>query len=218
MNDLIQAPDEAQVPTVVEWANKLTVANHDEYKVALDRLAGIKSLAGRIADFFAPMKKAAADSHKQICAKEKSVLGPLELAEKQAKGVLLAFQRVEDDKRRAEERKLQAEADERARKEREKLQKAAEKLKTPELKQQRLAEAAQVVAPVVAVAAPPKVAGVATRKTWKARVVSPELIPREYLMVDEKKLDRLAKALGGEAKVLGVEFYEEASLAVGKAG
>ena len=55
-------------------------------------------------------------------------------------------------------------------------------------------------------------AGIATVKTWKYRIVDAEAIPREYLMIDEKKLGAYARAMKEGAKVAGVEFYAEETL------
>ncbi|HET6329207.1 MAG TPA: hypothetical protein VFF76_00330 [Holophagaceae bacterium] len=55
----------------------------------------------------------------------------------------------------------------------------------------------------------PKVSGLSSRKVWKARVINANLVPRDFLMVDEKKLADFAKAMGETAKVDGVEFYSE---------
>lgn len=78
----------------------------------------------------------------------------------------------------------------------------------------RQEEAAAAVAPVIHVAAEaPKVASVSTRKTWKFRVVDAAKVPREYMLVDEVKLGKLARALQDGARVEGIEFYAEESLA-----
>ena len=72
-----------------------------------------------------------------------------------------------------------------------------------------------VVAPVVTLApAAPRVEGVQTRKTWKARVVDAALVPREFLTVNQAALDAFAKAVKGATPVAGVEFYEDATLAI----
>lgn len=58
------------------------------------------------------------------------------------------------------------------------------------------AEAAARVAPKpVAVPEPVKLQGNFNRTTWRAEVVDESLIPREYLMVDEMKLNLIAVAL-----------------------
>jgi len=217
MPDLVEIPAEmaTESSSVLAWAKAVTITSPDQMQAVSDRLRAVKSLGRRIADFFAPMKKRAAEAHKEICQTEKGLLGPLDEAERLVKAAMLTYQREEDRKRQEEARRLQAEADERARKERERLAKQAAKLKTPELREQRLAQAAQVVAPVVLPSAPPpKPAGVVTRRRWTFRVTDAAQVPREFLMVDEQKLSKLAQALGPDAKVAGVEFYEAQTVAV----
>jgi len=45
------------------------------------------------------------------------------------------------------------------------------------------------------------------RTIWKWKVVDEMAIPREYLMIDEKKLNEAARTLKEQASVPGVEFY-----------
>lgn len=52
-------------------------------------------------------------------------------------------------------------------------------------------------------------AGVATRKLWKFEIVDASLIPREYLIPDEKKIGELARTLQGKAALPGVRFFDE---------
>ena len=83
-------------------------------------------------------------------------------------------------------------------------------------KQEQKAEQAAAVAsaPVIQVAsAAPVVKGITSRKIWKARVVDETKIPRDFLAVDTVKLDRYAKAMRDMAKVDGVEFFQEDSMA-----
>lgn len=71
-----------------------------------------------------------------------------------------------------------------------------------------LDKAAQIVAPKVEAYIPP-VVGQSSRTVWKARVVDAFLVPREYLMVNEKVLDQVANATKGKVPIPGVEFYAE---------
>ena len=73
-------------------------------------------------------------------------------------------------------------------------------------------QAAAVVAEVVDMPVA-KAAGVAARTIWKHRVVDPALVPREYLMVDEKKLAGVARAVKGSIQIPGVEMYPEQQMA-----
>ncbi len=56
--------------------------------------------------------------------------------------------------------------------------------------------------------------GAAIRKVWKARVIDPALVPDQFKTINEKALDAYAKSMKQDAKVAGVEFYSEDSLAI----
>ena len=119
----------------------------------------------------------------------------------------------EEQRRRAaeEQRKLE----EAARKEREKLEARAAKAEASGklTKAEDLAmQAAMVHAPVVQADAP-KVSGISTRMLWKFDIEDEAAIPREFLMVDTKKIGRVVAAMREDAKIPGVRVYAERSIA-----
>lgn len=82
--------------------------------------------------------------------------------------------------------------------------------KAEELRQQ--AQEVFVPAPTIAPTVQ-KVAGVSMKQNWKARVIDINKIPRNYMVVNESMLDKLAKATKGSLAIEGVEFYSEDVLA-----
>ena len=52
----------------------------------------------------------------------------------------------------------------------------------------------------------PKVEGVSTRTVWKYRFANEFMIPRNYLMPDEKKIGAHARSMRESASIPGVEF------------
>jgi len=197
------------------WAKELAIHTPAEYQTAIDGLKQVKTLRQGITRFFEDSKTKAHAAWKAICGNEKQFTDRLDVVEAKAKNILTAYARVEEEKRQAEQRRLQAEADEAARRERERLEKEAAKLKTPEKREERLAQAAAVVAPVVNIApTTPEVKGTAMRKVWRARVVDAQAVPREWLMVNDKALNAFAVSTKGAVPVKGVEFYVEDRMAV----
>lgn len=77
-------------------------------------------------------------------------------------------------------------------------------------------KAEQVAAPTVQAYIPP-VEGISRRTVWKARVVDVSLVPREYLLVNEQMLAKVAQATKGSVAIPGVEFYSEQTLASARA-
>lgn len=75
--------------------------------------------------------------------------------------------------------------------------------------EQKIAAAASVpfVAPITQ--GPPKVAGLKYTQKWFAVVTNPAIVPREYLLVDEDKLNKIAAALKSASTIPGVEFRSQ---------
>ena len=204
----------AEVEPVVINAASMNVTCAEEYTVASNFLKTIKFAQSKVTAFFAPMKQKAHEAHKAITMQESAMLKPLHDAENALKRNMLTFYAEQERIRIDAQRKLQAEADEAARKERERLLREASKLKTPELREQRMEQAASVIAPVVQVSSvAPVVSGQSVRKTWTAKVVDVSLVPREWMVVNQSALDAFARSTKGAVKVAGVEFVEVASLA-----
>lgn len=66
----------------------------------------------------------------------------------------------------------------------------------------------------VPVEAPQKLAGISTRTDWDFDIINPALIPVEYMIVDEKKIRGVVKALKEQAKIPGVRVFAKAAMAV----
>jgi len=228
-----------EVTPISNKATGMVVSNADEYSLAGVYLITVKSALKEVNEkIIAPaeeVKRAAEVNRKNLVNLFRT---PLERAEGILKWKLLSFDQEARRKAAEEQARLQADADARAEREQERLLKQAEKLKTPELKEQRLAEATEVEAPVVTVATEtPKVAGISTRKTWKAEVVdkdafinyavngSHHLLPHilidekapnhllPYILIDEKALNKLAEATKGHLSYPGIKFYEHETMA-----
>jgi hypothetical protein len=205
-----------EVAPVVARAGALVVASPEQYEGAAEFLKTVKAAQKRVVDFFAPIKAAAHAAWKRTTAGEAELLDPLQEAEMLLKRKMVGYAQAEEAKREAEQRRLQAAADEAARKERERLEREAAKLKTPELREARLEQAAMVSAPVVSVASVrPVVAGQSLRTIWRARIVDPAKVPREWLVPNVEGLNAFARATKGACVVPGVEMYSEQSLSSG---
>lgn len=213
----IAIPEElkAEIPAVVAQAQGLRVTSPETYEAAGAFLKDVKRSLSNVEAFFKPLKQSA-DAHKRLLLDgERNLTHPLVQAEGAVKRAMLDYQDAQERIRQAEERRLQDEADRKAREERERLEAKAAKAKRPETVARYQEQAAAVApAPVIRVAAAvPKANGIATRKVWRYRVTDPLKIPREFLCIDEKKLAKYAAAMGAEAKVEGVQFFQESQLA-----
>jgi hypothetical protein len=108
---------------------------------------------------------------------------------------------------------MQADLDRKAEQERQAAIKAAEKLKTPELREERLAQAEMIVAPVVVAAvAKPVASKLATVTTYTFEVVDAGKIPPEYMIPDAVKIGAVVRATRGSIVIPGVKVIVNKSV------
>lgn len=208
-----------EVSGVTIQVEGMIVDSEDAYQMAAELGTAIKTQAKKVAEFFAPMKKRASDAHKEICAREKMMLSPLQAAEKELKNKMGTF-RLEEDRRRreAEEQARRAAQEEQRRKEAEALE--LESQGRFEEAGAALAEAEvaeSVVKTGVYAQAPRKAAGVSVGKDWAITKIDPAMVPVEIAgavirPVDEAAIMRLIRATKGGIKIPGVEYTEKAKM------
>lgn len=189
-------------------------------------------IRNRVEKFFEEMKANAYRTWKSICSLEKSYTDKCDEYEKVANRAILGYDeeiRMEQDrlaaeaeaKRQAEEKARQdAEAalrlaedaeDESTVEEREALLRESQEAERKASEERAAAERARAQTFVR------KESGESLRVTMKARVIDANLVPREYLIVDQKMLDTMAKAKKEQIaqkqfSIPGVEFYEEKTM------
>jgi hypothetical protein len=141
----------------------------------------------------------------------------LERAERVIKHALLCFQQ-EAERKRLEAQRI---AEERARKEEEERRRELAEQAEADLDagrtiaaMEKVERANEVFVMAEVIPALPKVSGLQTRGKWKHRVVDASLVPREFMIPDDKTLAGLATSRKDKAQVPGVEFYEDKSVAI----
>lgn len=75
----------------------------------------------------------------------------------------------------------------------------------------QMAAATMPLAPVVDLPRA-EASGTSLREVWKFSVIDPALVPREYLIVDEKAIGAVVRALKGRASIPGVRVYSEKTM------
>lgn len=189
------------------------------------RLVDVAEHRRTIEGWFKPVKDFAFKLHRMVCDRENEILRPLLAFENAAKANSQSFRREEERQRRDEEQRLQEAA---RRDEQERLQREAELLEQrgePELALQVMEAALNTPAPVIAIASTlPQTRGVTYRANWKwrpiggdtpqARARAEKMVPREFLCLDDRKLNAHAKAHGAGARIPGIEFYDAGSVSV----
>lgn len=71
------------------------------------------------------------------------------------------------------------------------------------------------MAQLTALAAPPTPAAISFRKTWEVEITDPNLVPREFLLIDTAALRKVCQSTKGQIQIPGVRFVQRESVAVG---
>ena len=116
---------EAQAMTLKGQAMSLTVVDQETYGVAGEFAKNLRTAKKRIQDYFSPIKKAAHETWKGICAKENEAIRPIDEADAHIRKTMNAYLNEQERKRREEQARLEAIEREKARKEQEALLKRA---------------------------------------------------------------------------------------------
>ena len=202
---------------MVQKANEMTITTHEQYDEAGKFLVEIKTRMKQVKDYWKEPKQQAAAAHAMICGKEKEMLAPLTNAESIIKKSMVDYQRVVEEERRKEEERL------RKLKQEEVDRQLAQAIEAEKNGDQQGAEMSMAMAQMIDDMKPtqsiakPTASGTSVRKTWKARVIDPKLVPAyvngvEVREIKMSALNNLAKMTNGEMKIPGVEFYEEQTM------
>lgn len=179
-------------------AQKYDVVNQTAYSHAGNFLKQCINLKKQIELFFEPtienFKKAKAEAdagRKAEIDRMNRYLSPVEEAINIVQRKCKDFEN-EAEKKRLEEQKIK---DEEAKKQAE-IEKA--------WGEENPVVEAEKAKPVIA-----KVSGLGIRRTWQWKIVNEELIPREYLKIDEVAINKVVREQQGNTKIEGIEvFYD----------
>lgn len=223
----IVATKEREAQALLDVAQAYVIDSPEMAAAAADELGSIKAKAKQLDDLRMSMTRPLDEAKKRIMDLFRGPQLKLAAAEETIKKAIGVYQT--EERRKAEE--LRKAAEEVARKERERLaeeaRQAAEAAKAAaaagdeeaaaqaSMQAAVLAAEAEVVehlAPAV-VEAPVKLAGVSTRTDWDFEITDEAAIPREFLVVDDKKIRAYVKAMKSDAKIPGVRVFTKETIA-----
>lgn len=214
-----------QIESLTLRTEELQIVTPEAYTSSCELLKGWTILGKQIDEAFDPQIEAFHKGHKIAIEQKKKFRGPVDLAISRLKLGASKFLQEQERVRREEERRQQeivrarAEAEAKRLSEEQALNDALELEAAGDSKgaEAVLANPSPVevyVPPIVVPRQVPRAEGISTRQNWKFRITNPSLVPREYLIVDEKAIGHVVRALKDKAKIPGVEVYSEDSVAV----
>jgi len=200
LNEVDTADIRPKVDKYRECAEALEIVNDAAYESATVWVKEAKALHKYIDDRFKPTKDALNAAKNELMKMIKSFTVPLQEAENIIKDKMSVYYRKKEEERLAEQRRLQEQA-----------RKAEE--------ERRLNEAIDtgdegvldepVVVPEVQIENTQKVEGVSYVEQVQCEIFDENKIPREYLMPDEQKIKRVARAARGQIEIPGVKIWVE---------
>jgi len=211
---------ESEAKEFVERVRAIVIDSDQANVFAGTLLHEIVSARRDRAAFFAPTKTAADKLHKLVCAQEKRVVGPLQLAEDILRPKIRDYHAEQDRLRRlaaAEEAaRLRREAEEQQLAVAARLESAGLQDVADSVLEQAIATPAPATPKPVAV---PQAAGVGMRKKppqW--RLLDRSKIVDRYLIPDEGAIGRLVRQVGKDAETIvgagSIEVYFEETVTV----
>jgi len=182
------------------------VVDEDTRVKAEKGIVVVKTLRKAIKELTGPNVSSLYSEWKKAKARENTVIQPLDEAEDYLKRQVKDF---EMEKIRAQRRK-EKEEEERREAELRKAEELAAQGKEEEADKVLRDVAEEEAAPIVPQVMEEKVKGT-SKKTieWKWRLKDLSAVPREFLMLDESKITRYVKAMREDAKISGIEIYED---------
>lgn len=218
--EITEKPEVKEGLALVTRARLLTVRTFLDREDAAHLGRQIAAADKWFEDFIKPMKQKAAEAHKTICTQENAVRQPFEQAKRYLSQQIGGFDAQVERERLQEEARLQREAEIEAEAEAKRLADEQAILDAIELEEAGDIKGAAAVlsnpvprqvyvAPVIVPRQVPKTVGVSGSQIWKFRITNASLIPREYLVPDEKVLGQIARALKSKTNIPGIEAYCE---------
>ena len=191
---------------------EVTIKNDDEMKGISNLLRSIKTRAKELNDKRLEITRPIDDSKARIMGLFRPIEDKLKKAEVIIKQGILSYEKkIAEENRRLQEEanRLAKEAEERRKAAIVKDAETALEQGKPELAVAYIEKAEAVFVAPINVAKERRPEGISTVRVWKYEILDPLLIPREFLIVDETKLQKYATAMRETAKVEGVRFYED---------
>ena len=184
---------ESQGLVLVAEAEDLKIVDTTTYEQAGEMLKAVKAYLAEVHRVTAPVVQATHAAWKAALGQRQGLEAHALEAERILKRGLGAYEQAQRDIADAIKR------------ENERIRREAE----ARVKEEAKATGVPVEAVVVFTPPPPpplpKLKGVSFTDTWTFEITNPAEVPREYLMVDEKKVGAVVRALKNETKIPGIK-------------
>ncbi len=213
MNELaVKEEIRKEVETFNQQALSMQIVDAESYTQAAQLWTSGKSMIKVIEGFFKPLKQAQDKAKQAILDKEKEEIEKVKPGLDYINKIQSRWNIEQEAIRKAEEDRLRAEA--RKKEEEDRLAAALEAEAEGETKEvvEEILDTPSFTPPPIVEKSVPKVAGQTMTTTWRWRLTNINLVPRQFLIVNEVALNAHVKNLKDRSNVPGVEVYPEQSM------
>lgn len=202
---------DADRPKFVTGAMVLTIKDVASYELAMKVMLEAKVRIKSVEDKLNPFKKKAYDAYKSWPTLIDELTKDYKAVERYLKKIAEEWSAAE--RRRIKEEEDRKREEQRQREEEERLAEAERAEKEGRHDDAEIIlETPQYTPPVILEPEIPKVKGISYVTRWRYRISNKALIPKEYLVVDEKAIQKVVDALKDKCNIPGVEVYPEETI------
>jgi hypothetical protein len=199
---------ESKALAIPEQAKLIVVTDNDTMAMADNTVDAISDMMKEVDGTFKPMADKAFAAHREITGRWKQIKQPLEDAKTYLVNQIKGYKRKVQEAVEAEQRRL-AEIARKQEEERRLAEALQAEQEGNEAEAQAIIEEEMFVPTPVVHVDTPKVDNrrYATRWTWKVTDINK--VPREYLMIDQIKVNGIVRAMKGQTHIAGIEVFED---------
>ena len=196
--------------------NLFVIKNNEDLSKATICIKGIKKMQEKVKESFNPIIEQAHKSHKEAIEQRDKYLKPLIETERKFKDSILDFNKKAEEEQREIERVANELLYKKAEEQREKLLNESKETEDLWKKEELKEDAKLIVAQTVDIQKRViNQEGISIKKTWKARVIDINIVPKEFLIIEANipMLNKIAREIKDNVLfVPGIQFYEESSV------
>ncbi len=202
------------IPRGTEQTIPAVISDNNVYIIVAQYVVEAKESIKIIKEYFKPRKKDAEIAYKNWIQAEKEALSPWEHISETGNKAMTAWNIEQEKLRKEKETRLRHEAEkaEEDRRLEEALQIENEGGYNAKEEAEAIINEPVFVPPVIIEKTVPKQAGLTMTTNWKWRLKDINLVPRQYLQVNEVAVSAAVRSLKNAANIPGIEPYPEQSM------
>lgn len=202
---------EVAVSNISTQAMAMTVTDMASYQSAGQVLLAFKDMEKNIKVYFKPLKDSAHKTWKSICDRENEELAKLSPGVTHLNKTMIAY-KIEEDRKHREEEEILRQAAMNAEEERRLADALHAEKEGKKAEAELILETPIFVPPPIVETQAPKIDGLGVQTIWKWRITNEALIPRQYMQVDEVKINGVVRSLKDKTDIPGIIVYSEQSM------